>query len=140
MTQQVAIDPATVLQHLANLERYIENIRNAINTANERLIETRVAREALKNFKKYEKEELLVSIDRHANTLVKTTVKKYEKPIIHLGIGIYAETDYEEAEKILLEREHLYTRELQELQKELEEKTQEYQRIQGIIYALQQQQ
>ena len=138
MSQTVKIDAATLLQHAANLERYIENLRQAIAIANEKLSKTREARESLKKTSSYDKNEFLVAVDGYGNAFVKTRVDAKAKPIVHLGIDVYAEMTVEEAEKILLEREHVYVREIQGLEKELDDKLEEYKRVQGILYALQQ--
>ena len=78
-------------------------------------------------------------MDGHGNAFLKANVDSGSNPIIHLGLDVYAEMPVEEAEKILIEREHVYVREIQGLEKELEDRMDESNKVQEILYALQQQ-
>ncbi len=139
MSQTVAIDAQALIQHLAGLERYIENLRGALTISREKLVKAREARESLKRLMEKGERNLIVAVDSAGNAFIKATTMEGEKPIIHLGLNVYAEVPFEEAERLLLEREHIYVREMQGIEKELEEKLEEHKRLQALLLALQKQ-
>ncbi|AFH43251.1 hypothetical protein FFONT_1263 [Fervidicoccus fontis Kam940] len=139
MSRTVQIDAEALLQTVANLEKYLESLRNAIGLLNERLLEVKIAREALKRINSENTSDIIVSMDKDSNLMVKLKANIDGNPLVHLGLDIYAELPYDRAESVLAERENSITEELKRMSKEYDEKNKEYQKLQSLIYALSQQ-
>ncbi|HEW63458.1 prefoldin subunit alpha [Fervidicoccus fontis] len=139
MSRTVQIDAEALLQTVANLEKYLESLRNAIGLLNERLLEVKIAREALKRINSENTSDIIVSMDKDSNLMVKLKGNIDGNPLVHLGLDIYAELPYDRAESVLAERENSITEELKRMSKEYDEKNKEYQKLQSLIYALSQQ-
>ena len=134
---QPQIDPAAILQQLAGMERYLNNLQRLLETIGNTLADMRIAKQALERTKTYEREELLVSTDRTGSVLLKARLDK-EEPIVHLGLDVYAQIPTDKAIEILSRREKEIEAQLKQLQNEIAEKAREYQRLQQLAAALSQ--
>ncbi|MGB9784882.1 MAG: prefoldin subunit alpha [Fervidicoccaceae archaeon] len=136
MSEKVQIDANALVQTIDRLEKYIEGLKEVIEDLNERLIETRTAAEGIKRIQQGEIGEVLISIDRYGNSLIRLKGKVEDKALVHLGLGIYVENSFEEAIRLLEQREQEIKGEIERVSKELEYRTNEYQRLQSLIYSL----
>ncbi len=136
--QQATVDPTAVLQQLASMERYLNNLQKLIESVGNSLADARVARQALERLKQGPEGEVLVATDRTGNVLLKSRLSP-EDPIVHLGLDVYAQIPLEKALEILSRREKAVEAQLNQLQKELADKAKEFQRLQQLAAALSQQ-
>ncbi|MGC8678569.1 MAG: prefoldin subunit alpha [Fervidicoccaceae archaeon] len=136
MSEKVQIDANALVQTIDRLEKYIEGLKEVIEDLNERLIETRTAAEGIKRIQQGEIGEVLISIDRYGNSLIRLKGKVEDKALVHLGLGIYVENSFGEAIRLLEQREQEIKGEIERVSKELEYRTREYQRLQSLIYSL----
>ncbi|MEM0020755.1 MAG: prefoldin subunit alpha [Fervidicoccaceae archaeon] len=136
MSEKVKIDASALLQTIDRLEKYIAGLREIIEDLNERLIETRTAIEGIKKLQSGTQGEMLISIDKHGNSLVRFRGEVAPAAIVHLGLGIYVEDSFGDAVKLLEDREQTLKSEIERVAKELEYRTKEYQRLQALVYSL----
>ncbi|MEM0046970.1 MAG: prefoldin subunit alpha [Fervidicoccaceae archaeon] len=136
MSEKVQIDASALLQTIDRLEKYIAGLREIIEDLNERLIETRTAIEGIKKLQSGTQGEMLISIDKHGNSLVRFRGEVAPAAIVHLGLGIYVEDSFGDAVKLLEDREQTLKSEIERVAKELEYRTKEYQRLQALVYSL----
>lgn len=136
MSEKIQIDAGALVQTIDRLEKYIEGLREIIENLNDRLIETRTASEGIKRIQEGGFKEVLISIDRHGNSLIKLKGEVEDKAIVHLGLGIYVENNFSDAIKLLEQREQEIRAEIEKVSKELEYRTKEYQRLQSLVYSL----
>jgi len=132
----VQVDAGALLQTMERLEKYLEGLRELIEDLNERLVETRTAIEGVKRVQQGGLGEMLISIDKHGNSLIRVRGQAEDKAIVHLGLGIYVENTFQDAVKLLEDRESTLRSEIERVSKELEYRTKEYQRLQNLVYSL----
>jgi len=132
----VQVDASALLQTMERLEKYLEGLRELIEDLNERLVETRTAIEGLKRVQQGGLGEMLISIDKHGNSLIRVRGQAEDKAIVHLGLGIYVENTFQDAVKLLEDRESTLRNEIERVSKELEYRSKEYQRLQNLVYSL----
>jgi len=132
----VQVDAGALLQTMERLEKYLEELRELIEDLNERLVETRTAIEGVKKVQQGGLGEMLISIDKHGNSLIRVRGQAEDKAIVHLGLGIYVENTFQDAVKLLEDRESTLRSEIERVSKELEYRTKEYQRLQNLVYSL----
>jgi len=132
----VQVDASALLQTIERLEKYLEGLRELIEDLNERLVETRTAIEGVKRVQQGGLGEMLISIDKHGNSLIRVRGQAEDKAIVHLGLGIYVENTFQDAVKLLEDRESTLRSEIERVSKELEYRTKEYQRLQNLVYSL----
>jgi len=132
----VQVDAGALLQTMERLEKYLEELRELIEDLNERLVETRTAIEGVKRVQQGGLGEMLISIDKHGNSLIRVRGQAEDKAIVHLGLGIYVENTFQDAVKLLEDRESTLRSEIERVSKELEYRTKEYQRLQNLVYSL----
>jgi len=132
----VQVDAGALLQTMERLEKYLEGLRELIEDLNERLVETRTAIEGVKRVQQGGLSEMLISIDKHGNSLIRVRGQADDKAIVHLGLGIYVENTFQDAVKLLEDRESTLRSEIERVSKELEYRTKEYQRLQNLVYSL----
>lgn len=136
MSEKIQIDAASLLQTIDRLEKYIESLKEIIGQLSERLLEVKAAIDGIKRVQEGGFGELMVSIDKHGNSLIRIKGEVEGKAIVHLGLGVYAENGFADAIKILEGREELIRSEIDRVSRELEQRTKEYERLQGLVYSL----
>jgi len=137
-TNAQAVNARMLAQQIAGLQRQINGLQQLVEEFSGRLAIVRAAREAVSKLKEKGEAEVLVTADMEGNALFKAKVSG--KPIIHLGLNVYAEVPFEKAEEILSEKERTIVTYIGRLQEELREKLKEHRKLQELLYMLAQQQ
>ncbi len=140
MTQETSpqLNVAAIAQQLAGMEQYINRLQQAIETISNKMIDARIAREVLERMEKYDKEDVMFAVDRSSNVIVRTKIVE-QRPIVYLGLNVYAEIPFEKAKEILKEREKIFEEQVKKLQQDLNERVKEYQKLQQMANLLAQQ-
>jgi len=134
-SQEPEAAAALLLQRLDALEQSIARLRQALDLVASTLASTRRAKACLEELKSYGSgRELLVSVDGGGVAFVKV-VTSGENPIVHVGLDVYVQADYERAASLLSKKESLLSEQMRKLQEELGKLVSEYRRLQEALQA-----
>uniref|UniRef100_A0A7J3ZJP5 Prefoldin subunit alpha n=1 Tax=Fervidicoccus fontis TaxID=683846 RepID=A0A7J3ZJP5_9CREN len=122
-------------QQLEVLEQHLARLRQTLDVVNSTLMNARRARVCLEELRKYDKgRDVLVAVDSGGVALVRAKPLD-ENPIVHVGLDVYVQVDFEHAERILSEKERLLLEQARRVQSELERIAKEYRRLQEALYS-----
>ena len=126
---------AALTQQLEALEQHIARLKQTLDVVNSTLMNTRRAKACLEELRKYDRDKsVLIAVDSGGVAFVKVKPVS-ENPIVHIGLDVYVQVDFERAEKILSEKEKLLMEQARRVQSELERVAREYRRLQEALYA-----
>lgn len=126
---------AVISQHLEALEQQIARLKQTLDIVTNTALNARKARAVLEELESQsEANELLLLADPSAHAVLR--VKPLgAKPLVYIGLNIYAECTLEFAKKQLERREKLLEEQAKTLRARLEELAREYERLQGLAQA-----
>lgn len=126
-----------VLARAAALEEQLNALQKVIESYSEALASVRIAKQINEELRRGVQGAIAVSGDKKANVLLRATISN-ELPIVHLGLNIYAEADYDYASRVIEAKEKILTSQLDKLKQEYAERLKEYKKLEEVIYSLSQ--
>ncbi|EZQ06907.1 MULTISPECIES: prefoldin subunit alpha [Acidianus] len=119
------------------LKKQIEDLQKTQNELTETILSIKSAKDVIQELKA--QQEVMVSGDKKGYLIFTVEQKPLQKVLVYLGLSYYAETDIDNAIKILDSRENEVNEALQEVAKRLSDAATMYERIADILRNIQEQ-